>query len=203
MRSVLSQLENDQAILLMYLADELPPVDRAAVDKRLAAEPLLREELEILRLTHEGIEQSLAQLDQAKPIPPASAATQRMLSRMFKQWAADRAMREVAETSRQRGLFARFAPAYPFVAAAALLVGFIVWWGLRDDGGTQIATTQTLTTTDLTVDGSSASTSAQTSSSETIIEADVDHTLDLAQEGIEELKLARSMAIDSEETVGQ
>jgi hypothetical protein len=66
-------------------------------------------------------------------MPSTPAAMQWKISRMMRQWHTERALREAEEPLRRRGLFLRFAPAYPFVAAAAVLLSLIVWWGLRDD----------------------------------------------------------------------
>jgi anti-sigma factor RsiW len=190
MRSVLSQLQDDQAILLMYLADELPAADRAVVEKRLATEPALRAELESLRITHARIEQSLSQLDSVQPMPATPTAMQWKIARMIRQWQVDRALHEPEEPLR-RGIFLRFAPAYPFVAAAAVLLSFIVWWGLRDDpsgtGGFAEAPIVTLDSTTAPSEELASVDTQQYSYART--EAD----LEQAQEGIEMIAYLRSL----------
>jgi anti-sigma factor RsiW len=190
MRSVLSQLQDDQAILVMYLADELPGAERAVVEKRLAAEPALRAELESLRITHARIEQSLSHLDSAQPMPATPTAMQWKLSRMIRQWQVDRALHEPEEPLR-RGIFLRFAPAYPFVAAAALLLSFIVWWGLRDD---QSATGEFADAPIVTQDPSTAPSEELASvDGQQYSYARTELDLEKAQEGIEMIAYLRSL----------
>lgn len=144
MRSILEQLESDQAIILMYVADELAPADRAQVEQRLAIDAAFRQQLEDLQKIHSEIDAGFASLDAAQPLPASVLSAQAKVSRLMKQWNTDRLTRRRSAVETP-GVFSRLAPAYPFIAAAALFCGFIIWWGLRDDGQLPpIATTQNL-----------------------------------------------------------
>src|SRR5580765_4655168 len=138
MRSILDQLESNEAVLLMYLADELPAADRVEIDKRLVADAALRAELETLRSAHETMSQSFAALDASKPLPgTAAAATERRLSRVFRQWHADQ-MRMQAQQPVRVAAWRRFGWAYPWAAAAVIVIGYIVWWGTQPASDTSL-----------------------------------------------------------------
>ena len=49
MKSYLQHLESNEAVLLMYLGNELPEQDRVEVEAMLASDSRLRSELENLR----------------------------------------------------------------------------------------------------------------------------------------------------------
>jgi anti-sigma factor RsiW len=126
MHSILQQLDNDEAILLMYLADELPPQDRAAVEARLAAEEALMSQLHNLRAMHESIGQSLTELDASQPILSKAVATQRKLQRLIRQWQAEPHPESMHIRKRAPRNHAWL---YPVAAAAVLVIGLITWWG--------------------------------------------------------------------------
>jgi hypothetical protein len=131
MQSILEQLESSEAVLLMYLADELGPADRAAVEVKLAADSSLRAELETLRAVHESVSQSLAAADAARPVSSAKgAAAQRNLSRVIRQWHIERELASAASNMPQARR-SKWWIVYSSGIAAALLIGFIVWWGLQ------------------------------------------------------------------------
>ena len=71
MKSYLQHLENNEAILLMYLGNELPDQDRVEVEEMLASDARLRAELENLRLTQQLAWDALGSLD-AMTRPPMS-----------------------------------------------------------------------------------------------------------------------------------
>ena len=73
MPSLLQQLENNEAVLLMYLADELPTDDLAEVEQMLANDPGLRAELESLRAAHATVLDGLHELDH-QSLPAVSDA---------------------------------------------------------------------------------------------------------------------------------
>src|SRR5215212_1630903 len=104
MSTQLQQLENDQAVLLMYLAGELAGADRAEVDRRLAADAGLRAELDRLRETYHWLEAAMAQADAAAgPVPAlAKAAAVRRVGRAVREWHAGRLARPRAQASAQR-----------------------------------------------------------------------------------------------------
>ncbi|HMB96783.1 MAG TPA: hypothetical protein VKK61_12140 [Tepidisphaeraceae bacterium] len=130
MRPILEQLDNDQAILLMYLADELPPADRAAIEARLASDENLRAEMEKLRATQESIGQSLIALDAAHPLAEKIIPVQRKLFRSFAQWQTDRAARQTTDIShRKRPSAWELRWLFPIASAAAAIIVLIIWWG--------------------------------------------------------------------------
>lgn len=130
MRSLLDELVTNEAILLMYLADELPDGDRAAVETRLASDESLRADLARLRDAQETVACALRRLDASQPIQTgAASSSQRKLSRVIRQWQAERARQDaLAEPALSRR--ARWW-IYPVAAAAALAMGYTVWWGFQ------------------------------------------------------------------------
>src|SRR5690242_14753817 len=74
MSSLLNQLQSDEAILLMYIADELPAADRAKIETRLDSDANLRARLAELRSLRDTVNTSLAHLDRVSPLPSDQAA---------------------------------------------------------------------------------------------------------------------------------
>ena len=87
MTSLLHQLENNEAILLMYLAEELPAEDRADVEQQLASDPALRAELEELRATHDGVTSTIERLDVETRLPVSESVAVRRATRMLRGFA--------------------------------------------------------------------------------------------------------------------
>ncbi|HEY1922466.1 MAG TPA: hypothetical protein VGG44_06845 [Tepidisphaeraceae bacterium] len=124
MKSLLLELENNEAILLMYMADELPTSDRLEVEQMLASDPTLRAELDILRQTQQLAFDSLQTLDSvSRPAaPPIMALGQ--TSRLIRQWTERRRRPEPTVTVIRRPMpWRRISVAF----AAALLVGYYIW----------------------------------------------------------------------------
>src|SRR4051794_18541836 len=96
MRSLLHQLDNNETILLMYLAGGLPPQDRADVEQMLADDPGMRAELERLRETVAQVETAMAELDRSERLPMSADVAARRVGRMVSQWNADRLAAEAA-----------------------------------------------------------------------------------------------------------
>ena len=124
MKSYLQHLENNEAILLMYLSGELPEADRQEVEQMLASDATLRGELDILRRTQELAFDALGSLDELTRPVLSAAETQSRMSRLISGWLARR--REAAV----RALAGRGPMPWrriTFAAAAMLLVGYYVW----------------------------------------------------------------------------
>ena len=74
MSSLLQQLENNEAVLLMYLADELPAEDRAEVEQMLATDAGMRAALESLRDVTRRVDEGLAAADRGPLLDPLQPA---------------------------------------------------------------------------------------------------------------------------------
>jgi anti-sigma factor RsiW len=132
MTSLLHQLENNEAILLMYLADELPAEDRADVEQQLASDPALRTELEELRGVQESFAGTMGRLDAETRLPVSESVAVRRATRMLRQWQVDHVNGAAAEEEPVKEL--RFPWwSYPLTTAAAVLIAFLVWWGNRGE----------------------------------------------------------------------
>ena len=130
MSSLLQQLQSDEAVLMMYVADELPPEDRAAVERRLAADGRLRGELDRLREAHEAFAAAMPALDRTdRPPVPEAVAVRRVVAAM-RQWQAQRVVPAAAAAPAPPLRFPRWA--YPLAAAAAVVFALVAWWGLSD-----------------------------------------------------------------------
>ena len=125
MSSLLHNLGSNEAILLMYLADELPREDRAEVERMLSSDAALRADLDRLR----GVDEMLS----------AATSADGSMSRAANEMAVRRVLREMKR--HQTELALRPVPAaptpqrilplwtVPFAAAAAALFLFIGLWG--------------------------------------------------------------------------
>jgi hypothetical protein len=120
---MLESLENNEVILLMYLADELPPVDRQEVEQMLAADGGLRRELESLQAAQRMLQVGLANLDQAEALSNQATLTRR-IGRAMRQHFVDRAVR-VRTPARAKTPLPWWA--YPTAAAAAIFLAFTIW----------------------------------------------------------------------------
>lgn len=121
-------LENNEVILLMYLADELPPVDRAEVTQMLASDASMRAALDQLRFAYEGAQKGLRTLDASSGPTQSSenAAVRRVMRAVCRQLAAPPVVQTPVVEPRKLSY-----PwwAYPTAAAAAILLAFLTWWG--------------------------------------------------------------------------
>ncbi|MDB5356824.1 MAG: hypothetical protein JWN24_3277 [Phycisphaerales bacterium] len=126
---MLQQL-NNESVLLMYLADELPRDDRADVEQMLATDPTLRAQLSNLERAQEMFESGMARLDAAQPLAGESAAVRRITGAMRRNM-LEYAAKAPAPVVMRRGLRYPWW-AYPTVAAASVLLAFLTWWGHVD-----------------------------------------------------------------------
>ncbi len=150
MRSDLDQLDSPDSILLMYLADELPSVDRAQVEQRLARDAEWRARLEQLRAIQESIDREMRLLDSAHALPGSDAAAVRQVMRSVRQWQAERAALSARPKAPRAAM--RFPWwSYPLAAAAMVTFAFLLWWANASKTNTrfvQNADPSTLTTRD-------------------------------------------------------
>jgi anti-sigma factor RsiW len=127
----LQQLQNNEAVLLMYLANELEPQDRAEVEQMLAADSGMRAELAQLQYAQNTVTQVFQQLDASLPLPGTADVASRRVSRLMKQRQVDLMERRAIVAPRHR----RHVPwwVYWVASAAASVVAVVVWWGLKTD----------------------------------------------------------------------
>lgn len=127
MHSLIHQLENNEAILLMYLSDELSAEDRGEVEQMLASDAAMRAELDGLRSLRDEATGALARVDAAARLPVAEHIAVRRATRMIRQWQLDRAQAPPPEPPLRELRFPWWS--YPLTTAAAVLIAFLVWWG--------------------------------------------------------------------------
>jgi len=128
MSSLLNQLQSDEAILLMYIADELPAADRAKIETRLDSDANLRARLAELRSLRDTVNTSLAHLDRVSPLPSDQAAARR-IAREMRRHQIELAVRPAMETpARARRSLPTWV--YPMAAAAAIFFIFVGLWGI-------------------------------------------------------------------------
>jgi hypothetical protein len=125
--SLLEQLGNE-AVLVMYLAEELPPEDAAEVRQLLESDARLREQLETLRRAHSEFLYGMAILDGTEPPPVAAAVATRDVTRAVERWRIAEALRRPRLEPSRAGLRYPWW-AYPMATAAAVLIAFLAWWG--------------------------------------------------------------------------
>ena len=129
MRSLLDDLDTPDAILLMYLADELAGEDRARVERMLADDVAMRGRLDLLRAAQESVHGALAGADAARPLPGSEAAGVRHVGRMIRNWQALRLTRAAGADDRHAPRALRFPYwSYPLAAAAAVTLAFAAWY---------------------------------------------------------------------------
>ncbi len=135
MDELFQKLENE-SLLLLYLAGELPELDRLELEALLASDAGLRNQLEALRSAWELSSNSLAELDARDRIGSTDRAV-RQVGAAMRQWQVDRLTALVETPVAPRRL--RYL-AYSGTIAASILLLFCTWWGLRPDG--PVASTQ-------------------------------------------------------------
>lgn len=130
MASLLQQLENNEAVLLMYLSGELDERDTREVEAMLERDASMRAELQALRELEASTQACLAQLDSAAPV---GGRAERFLRRVGASLRQREAERLAAAPPPVRGLRYPWW-AYPLASAAAIIIAFLAWWGNNYDG---------------------------------------------------------------------
>jgi anti-sigma factor RsiW len=128
MSNLLQQLENNEAVLLMYLAGELPETDRAEVDQMLAGDSALRLELAELASMQEQISAAFVQADSTFHLSRRDIAV-REVGRAINnaKAAALQNPKSIAQPKRSRSRIPFWA--YPTAVAAMLVVGIMIFTG--------------------------------------------------------------------------
>lgn len=134
MHTLLQQLENNEAVLLMYAADELPAEDCAEVEHMLAIDAGMRAELESIRQNQSNVSLAIDKLDAITRLPMSQAVALRRLSPSLAAFHAGRLAPSPVPVHHAVLRYPWWL--YPTASAAALLVAAVVWWGVRgDDSG--------------------------------------------------------------------
>ena len=124
------QLDRD-ALLMLYLAQEMPAAEREAFEQRLAGDEALAVELEALRSAQDVSFAALAHGDSARRLPASESVAARRVSRAIHQWHVGR-VKPSSET-RRRGLPLPWW-CYPAAAAASIVTAFLVWSSRQEIG---------------------------------------------------------------------
>ena len=122
---VIERLQNNQHVLMMYLADELSPEDRREVDQMLATDAGLRAQLQQLEETQQTVFEGLSRLDGASQLTGGEAAAIRRAAAEIRRRLAkpELAMEPEAAEPRRRSLWW----VYPTAAAAVVVLAAAVW----------------------------------------------------------------------------
>jgi anti-sigma-K factor RskA len=124
MESEQDELGEDQALLILYLAGELPEDQHAALERRLAGDEALRRELEGLRAAQAMIWREMLAADSAQPLRGVATTAHRKLAGMVRQWAVQRLAKEPAVVSGDRS---RQRWAIALAVAAVVAIGSAVY----------------------------------------------------------------------------
>jgi hypothetical protein len=134
MRSLLSQLDSNEALLLMYLADELPQQDRVQVARMLEQDEELRAQMETMRALMQNEERDLAGAARVDDIS-AERAIRNTITAMRARTAETH---QEGDAVQQEEGWRMPGWAYPVAAAAILLIAFSVY--LENMDPTQVQT---------------------------------------------------------------
>jgi anti-sigma factor RsiW len=124
---VIEKLENNEQILLMYLADELPPEDRGEVEQMLRVDASMQREFERLQATHKIIHEQLASLDALSPLPVSAQSAWRQVGRAMRRHLARPKIAPAVPQADHAPHSWRWL--YPTIAAASIAIIAMVWLG--------------------------------------------------------------------------
>lgn len=131
MKSLLHTLNDNDAVLLMYLFDELPAEDRAEVEAMLSFDAGLRAELAQLRSMHHLVGTSLQTADTKLNSARAESAVRRGTYKLIDQFNTRRLLRQRPTPVASRSPL-RWA-VYVTAAAAMIMVGLSYFWVMSSD----------------------------------------------------------------------
>ncbi len=126
MKSLLHTLNDNEAVLLMYLFDELPADDRVEVEGMLLTDSTLRAELQHLEVVHATVTDAIKLSDGRLSSPRSEAAARRNTYKLVDQWNTRRLLRQAAVVRRAPSKL-KWA-LYASGAAAAALVAVTYFW---------------------------------------------------------------------------
>jgi hypothetical protein len=125
MSNLLHELENNEAILLLYLAGELPEEDRVEVEQMLASDAALRAELAELAALQDELSGVLARADGSGDQPRREAVV-RQVSRAMAAARLQPLRTDAAPAQAARFRLRIAWWAYPIAAAALLVIGIML-----------------------------------------------------------------------------
>jgi anti-sigma factor RsiW len=125
MSNLLHELENNEAILLMYLAGELPEEDRVEVEQMLANDPALRAELAELAALQAKLTGVMARVDGNADLSRREAVV-RQVSRSLAAARLQPLRSDAAPAPAARFRLRIAWWAYPIAAAALLVIGIML-----------------------------------------------------------------------------
>lgn len=138
MADMLHELENNEAILLMYIAGELPDEERREVEQMLSSDAALRATHDELRGLWDSAMSGIERLDAGDAPPMKTEVAARQVGRLVRQWHAARALSPAKKAEPVVASGRRLAWWQTAAAAAAVMfLGFLVYWGWTDSPGTQ------------------------------------------------------------------
>lgn len=135
MSNLLSELQNNEVVLMLYLAGELPLEDRIEVQQMVERDSALRAQCIAMDRLLSRAALSFGTDTALAAAAPAARARQR-LSPVFRQWTTQRLSRPAPIPE----LAARRTPwfMYPLGAAAIILVAIAVFWSSIEPGYTTL-----------------------------------------------------------------
>src|SRR5437868_6016440 len=126
MSSILQQLhDDDAAMLLMYLADELPTDERQQIDRRLDGDPELRQRLALLRDAQAQVIAGMDHLDDASELPVRESTATARAAAAIRQWQIERVV-DIQPAIRRHNRY-RLMGVYASAAVATIVIGISVW----------------------------------------------------------------------------
>ncbi|MGN6504160.1 MAG: hypothetical protein ACTHM6_01215 [Tepidisphaeraceae bacterium] len=123
MSTLLKDLNYPDAVLLMYLANELPAEDRKEIDDRLEEEPELYDKLDELRAAYGAVDAFIGAGDATWRVSPGLTAA-RNLGDVVRERQRNKKAEEREVLQRRRGWWMM----YPAAAAALLAIGMVAWY---------------------------------------------------------------------------
>jgi len=130
MADIANQLQTDrEAVLLLYLADEMTPEDRAELERMLTVEPALRHDLDRIRELQATVAGGLEAMDSAGPLRMSEEASTRRVMREMRRFQLELNSRAPVQLEASS---LRSWPKwiYPVAAAAAAIFIVLGLWGV-------------------------------------------------------------------------
>lgn len=123
MASLLTNLENNEAVLLMYLANELPADDRAEVESLLQSDPQFGAQLEQLRQSYVALDSAIGQADASLHLSSGFSSARQFGEAVRKRYEALASAEDKNTSPHPRQIWW-----YPLATAAIVAIGMSIWW---------------------------------------------------------------------------